>query len=496
MVFTYNKLYNLSFIIFLMAKKRLYFTFLIIFSLFFILLLPQISANFACGKVNGSNEVSSSWFNVRVYYLESPEKYTTCKVSPSDNKYCCDPQEIKGVNWAIGKNIGAKILDGGYVAGPVNLTISGEGYDIFPEMQIKKGMYIYSPNKTIYLNTTSIFVNISSFLESSNLSYILNKPGKIVSKKEICSNCNYSNFYLNNLDFGMYELKIIATNNLGEQISEKKNFAILEYLNFEREIKCKYCIGYFIFSGQKVQVTISLEASNNISGTLKDYFPNDWKFIDGGKIEEISETYNSVSWKVGGKDIEKTYSLIAPRTFFTKRYTFQSEFESYLSKKYKAVLHRFYKFFAFPEKYSKDSSLNSYFRYAKISPKNPFVINTKNKFLVQVTIFPSTTLNNVYYFVHKKSPVKLKGAKMSFVLGSNIDNSNIKSALIKFKIKKPFFWRHIEEVKLFEYDAKENSWKPLKTSLYKKIKKYSYYQATSNGIGIFAIKIKYGWGGN
>jgi len=167
-------------------EKRFFLSFggVVAYLLFFIMVTPLVSANFVCGKVNsvgsvvvnGSQEIiSPSWFNVIVYYSEDPSESTSCKVSPADNKYCCDPQDIKGVSWQIGKEVSAEIFDSekGYVSNKVSLIISGEGYDVFPEMFLEKAVQIHSPASGILLNKTKIFFNISIASRFNKIEYLL-----------------------------------------------------------------------------------------------------------------------------------------------------------------------------------------------------------------------------------------------------------------------------------------------------------------------------------
>src|SRR3989338_9040803 len=136
-----------------MGEKRLILVYLSAL-VFAILLIDFVSANFVCGKVKDVGEVSASWFDVSVYYPEFPNKKTSCKISPEEGKYCCDPEAIKGVTWKIGKSVNAEIFDfeKGYVAGLVSLIISGEGFDVFPEMQLDKAITVYSPNSSLILD--------------------------------------------------------------------------------------------------------------------------------------------------------------------------------------------------------------------------------------------------------------------------------------------------------------------------------------------------------
>ncbi len=492
-----------------MVKKRFYPIFLI--AALAVFASPFAGANFVCGKVNDSSlwnpdRVSASWFDVRVYYSESPEKQTTCKVSPADNKYCCDPSDIEGVAWQIGKEVNAEIFDSdkGYVAGPVSRIISGEGYDVFPEMSLKKVIRIHEPTQSVYLGTSKIFVNISTFPEYGSLRYVLNNySGNSVIEKSICSNCSSAEFYLENLESGMYGLEIIASNGFRE-VSEKKNFSILDYVGFGREIECKRCRRHFAFSGQEVNVTITLNLSDNASGTLFDYFPKDWEYLgsDGnGSIGEFSETHNFVKWDVQGTKITRKYTLKAPVVFFTKRYYFQSGFENFKGRKERVVLFRFYRFFPFPKKYINKQLPDFYnITYKSISPKNPLVMQVNTPLLNEISeiaIFPSEPMSDAKAFIHKKFYSRPKRASKPFVIGSNIDSSKIEKVLIRFKVRKPSSKRiFLKNVVLLYYDSEIKDWKPLKTEKYNEDARYVYYESYGESSGAFSIRKEYrksGW---
>src|SRR3989344_3692851 len=123
-----------------------------------LLALPLISSHFVCGHVEDSNDnFSASWFSVRVYYSSTPSSYASCDVSPDGNKYCCDATSIPGKTWKIGDLLNAEIVDYdlGYVARPVLITTTGEGYDVFPVMSIVKVINMHSPREKLIFSNSS-----------------------------------------------------------------------------------------------------------------------------------------------------------------------------------------------------------------------------------------------------------------------------------------------------------------------------------------------------
>lgn len=65
------------------------------------------------------------------YYDENPEKTTKCQINP-EKKFCCDLSEIKEISYKPGKKVIAEVFDNEtkYVADPVYLETSSEGYDL------------------------------------------------------------------------------------------------------------------------------------------------------------------------------------------------------------------------------------------------------------------------------------------------------------------------------------------------------------------------------
>ena len=81
----------------------------------------KLLAPFTGGKVISEEEISPAWFEVKAFLASDENKFSTCKVSPSNDKYCCDLDIIKdekGYQWKPGDTFKTKITDAesGYFA--------------------------------------------------------------------------------------------------------------------------------------------------------------------------------------------------------------------------------------------------------------------------------------------------------------------------------------------------------------------------------------------
>ncbi|GBE20022.1 hypothetical protein BMS3Abin17_00754 [archaeon BMS3Abin17] len=478
-----------------MVEKRGYYVQILFLILFVTLLIPSIEASFVCGIVKNSLETSASWINVIVYYSDVQEKQTTCDVSPDENKYCCDTEDIAGVSWAIGKQVSAKIFDinKGYVAEPVNLYLSGEGYDVFPEMQLEKAIRVYSPEDGSIISDSRVFVNVSFSSMFTKLKYILNYANNTL-EEDICSDCSNAEFYIKNLSTGSYEL-LLTVSGVDGNVTESVFFTIPSLITFNREIKCRGCVENYIPAGRKVVMQINLESSDNLSGTFIDYFPVDWRVLrhGGGITESFSKTHNLIKWEVQGKEIIKEYTLKSPRKFFTRKYIFQSVFENIEGPKDEVILFRFYKFLSLLKKFTHNPMKKANkLEYLEISPSKPLVMFFRNKNILEIDIFPKNKTKGIYMYLQKNHKPKLRKAESNFVIHTNLLDENIEKILIKFKVKKPSRRKILKDVSLFYYNEAEETWNSLGVEQYGEDDRYAYFLANSENKGIFAIKKKYG----
>jgi hypothetical protein len=426
--------------------------------------MSEVSANFVCGRVNDAADFSSVGLSVASYYQDSPDKQTSCSISSLDNKFCCDLEAIQGVAWKTGKTVSAEVFDPdtGYAAGPVSLVTSAEGFNVFPEMNLEKVIKVYSINSSVYFNISSLFINLSTSTGYNNINYSLNHSGVFYSA-EVCRNCNSAEFFLSNLSYGLYELEITAYGK--RETRERLTFSILKYLNFERKFECTGCKKNKVPAGAKVNMSITLDASHDVSGFLEDYFPSDWIADDS---EGYSETHNLMRWRVEGKGITVSYNLTSPNSFIPRKYSFQSEFEGVKSSESVVHVSKFPFIFYIPA--NKDfRSRFANLTYHKISPGSPLKIKF-NETLDVLAIFPKKEFKRAF------AEVDFKGEE--FEISSSLANREIDKILVRFKVEKN---SSVEGVS----DSKTG--KIFKADKYKEEGGYDYYETYLDKKGVFGI---------
>ena len=138
-------------------------------------LISPASAKFICGEVIPTDQVSPAWYDTETHLKTNPTYSSICKVSPSNNKYCCDIDTILDraeYQWKISDIFETKITDpaSGYFAPPKNLTLTGKGYDIAPPLTLQKAMKITFPTSllTISNNSLNATLNVSTSCPESN----------------------------------------------------------------------------------------------------------------------------------------------------------------------------------------------------------------------------------------------------------------------------------------------------------------------------------------
>jgi hypothetical protein len=457
-----------------------------------IILLQPVKANFVCGEVQNTEKISASWIEVLTYYSEDPAKISTCKISPENNRYCCDPLSIADVDWQVGKQINAEIFDAenGYVSNPVNLQITGEGYDVFPIMQLEEAISINSPNTTI-ISDSEVLFNVSIASRFNQLKYLIGPYGNI-SEKQVCSNCSEAVFSIQNLDFGQHEITFIASNE--EQSINRTIFLTrAKSAKFSRDIKCNGCTGNYVPVGKKIEMIVSLNLSSESNGFLIDYFPVDWQFISSdGAVEPFTETHNLIKWNVQGKQIVKNYTLKSPNKLATRKYLFQSTFETFEGSKDEIILFRIYKFFPYPVKFLyKQVPKYDLVNYAEISPSMPLILFFKENDLEQIAIFPKNETKDAYAYIQKISTPAIKNIPPPFAIHTSLAEQDIEKILIRFKAKKEQKNSVLANISLLKYDEENETWSTLDISQYNEDKDNFYYESYSAKKGIFAIKSEY-----
>ena len=458
------------------ASPRAFKLFFIISLMFFVLviLLTKFAlGNFVCGQVLDSEEnMSASWFNVRIFYLQDIEKFASCQISPAGNKYCCDTEAIPGKGWKIGDIVAGEIFDNetGYVAGQVSVITSGEGYSVFPEMKLEKVIKIYNPDSRLIFLNDSMFLLNASFKEPYNFVEIENS--KTGNKSILCLNCSKIEQNIN-ADFGMNYLKIIAR--FGNRVfSENIVLALLRSFVFERKIECEKCRGNIVKSGQIANITLSINLSEHVEGLeLKEYIPVNWEILEtDGEIKGYSETHNLIVWNVSGKNIIKKYTVKAPRiNFFPRKYIFRTELEDKLLAENEIIVRGFFPFFSSEEKFKFKDIKKAV--YSRIYPDKPLVIRSGNKEIIRIAVFPNKVIKNAEFDL-RYSEEKLDEVIGYYTFESNFEE-NIEKIFLEFKIEKEFFEKY-ENVSLLVLN-KEEGWQEAETEVYEDDKNYIYYKA-------------------
>lgn len=288
-------------------KKYIFFVFLFVF------LLAGAQAKFVCGEVNQSDDgISPSWYEVRVFYYDILGNYSTCEVSPDDNRFCCDVDEIEQRNWAVGNIMTAEILDNstGYISYPVNVTLTSEGYDLFPSMELEKLINVtIEPSSFIFSEDLNFSFDFLFLQEFSNVDFRFNGVDS-----NLCTNCNSSS-YSSNGTYGTNNFTV-KLNYSGKEFSYVKSFSIIPDYNFSRKFVCDGCGEGEVNRGKVVEVSLSLNFSHPVSNlAINEYVPNYWEvtYPNKGSIYSSNENYDYVSWVFTGNSFSKTYKMDSPK---------------------------------------------------------------------------------------------------------------------------------------------------------------------------------------
>ncbi len=449
-------------------------------------IMPFVHANFVCGQVNDSpDNNSAAWYNVNIYYSDLRDKYSSCEVSPAENKFCCDAENISGRPWRVGQTIFSEVYDPetGYLASPVSLISNSEGYNVFPVMNLEKAIRVYSPiSRLIISNDNSIMFN-SSFLFPYNFVQMENRGNKTL----LCDNCtNFANEI--NFDFGMNHPKIIASN--GNRIfSENMYFAILKNIEFSRSIQCDKCKKNIVPGNKNITMGMSVNLSDEVIGMkLREYVPIDFDILnsDGGEVKPYSPTHNVIEWNASGKDIEKSYSIKSPRTkFLNSRYIFKSEIENLNLSEEVIVLKGILPIFSLNEKINFSSIKKK--SYRKIGPNRALVLNLVNKNIIQLAVFPNKQIKNAEFELKSyKYKGELENVIEYFIFDSNIKLEDINKLYIKFRLNKKMLKNNkYNNASLFM--LVNSSWEEANLSFFRQDKSSNYYEAYAAPADGFAI---------
>jgi hypothetical protein len=437
--------------------------------------LAFVSSKFVCGFVNNSQESSSDWTKVVVYPDGKPLSFIECKVNP-EKKFCCDLWDNAS---SVGNKILAEVLDEktGFVAGPVSLLLTEEGYDVFPIMNIQNAISINYPNESIFINKSSVTINLSLAESYNNLKYTLNSSNGF-SEKQVCTNCTTSMFSLP-LNKGKNELSLIAYNG-NREISKNVTFYNLDYLNFNIKASCDKCKlkgdVLYVPSGKDIQFYSSFNASNNISGDFLFYFPLDWNLSNSSNEEDFSITHKILSENIQDKkEFSFNYTIQSSSTLFKEEYSFFQEIGNQkLETKvmvFRSRLIPFHKSKPFQYSYLNNILIH------RGSPDEPIILNSQQNYLKLVAIFPKEEILKSYSTLSFDETEKGSNKEYFFTILTSIAKNNIDKIMLIFKTEKG------KSIEVYNDKHKIN------LELYEEDPNYIYYSAFVNEKGPFSVKI-------
>ena len=442
--------------------------------------LSFINANFACGFVSDSQEYSSAWETVLIYPENNNSNFITCKVN-SENKFCCDLEEIKGKKLSVGDIIVAEISDNttGLVAGPVILTITGEGYDLFPNMTLRKAITINSPFEKIFINKSSIFINVSLTENYTSLKYIINSSGNVF-EEQVCVDCNNTEFLIPLLDKGKNEITLIAFGDNGKEIHEKIMLYNLDYFNFGINFSCDKCYlknkVFYVPSNRSINVTSYLNASHNLSGEFLLYFPSEWSSFDFLNAQDFSSTHEILKENISEeKEYSVQYTFKTPEIFIKKEYSFYQKFEN--QEKISKVIVFKSKLIPFhiPKRFERNHFY--YLPMQKCSINEPVILNSDEEYLNLVAIFPRRSIEQSYSNLNFDVQKRFFKKQDSFTIFTSIQKKDIDYIFLSFKV---------EEGKSINVYSNKNK---INLELYKKESNYEYYSARVSEKGPFVVNV-------
>jgi len=409
--------------------------------------LPFVRAGFACGQVVSEEDMEPQWMEVRVYY-ENIDESVKCSVSPAENKFCCDAEAIPDFTWNVGEEINAEIYNENYFTEPVSLQITGEGYDVFPLMNLKRAITINKFDKVIFgdpflLNAS--FAEPYTYVEIENSSdrYFLYNGTNYEGKIEVEPGMNY--------------MKLISAGG-GREFVEDLAVASLQYFDFERKINCNKCKENLIKQNQEVSIRIEVNFSHYVEGLeLREYVPKDFEILEtDGRIEEYSETHNVIIWSISGKETIKVYKIRAPKVnFFPVKYIFRAELENVLLNEEEIVVSRFFSFWSFEEEITFKSVKRRV--YSRISPETPIVVRMDSE-IVRLGLIPKRTIKNAELSVEKyEGNEELENIIAYYSLDSNIPLEEIDKIFIEFRLNKSIG----TNINLYVFEDTWKEWEPI-----------------------------------
>jgi len=187
-----------------------------------ICLLPFVAgAHFICGTVNDAADGTSAAWKTVYIYQGSISANRSCQVGSEDNAYCCD-LELLNASWTIGSMVNSILPDdsSGYVAGPVNVTTTGEGYDTAPTMRLEP--IVSLGNLSSSYTVSNFTINLSVKAPYTNSIFYSLSAGNTT----LCSSCSAFNLTLTGLTDGSYTLRVYADDASGTIRSSAGAFTV------------------------------------------------------------------------------------------------------------------------------------------------------------------------------------------------------------------------------------------------------------------------------
>ncbi len=408
----------------------------IAFSLIIIFSISFVSSNFACGVVNSSESLSSSWADVIVYFEENKSDFTNCQVNP-EGKFCCDLENISSVEFKVGKKIFAEVDDikRGLVGGPVNTYVTDKGYDIFPDIQLKKIINFNLEEQGLYINKSSVSSNISLGKIYRELKYSINSSEGYIENK-LCSNCNYSEFLIN-LSKGKNELIIFNPDN--KIIIKNITLYNLDYLNLNLTIdcnKCKYKKNFiYVPSNEEMVIHSSFNSSHNISGNFLLYLPNEWSLMGSTNKVDFSKTHTGFVEEVLDKrDFSVNYKIKTKKSLIKQNYLIYQQINEY-SKLTKVRTFNL-RFIPINRNNLFEKNYPNYILEQYSSPKNPAILVTDKEYIQSAAIFTNKEVDGSYSYLDFNLIKKGKEIKYTFKIFTTIPKQEIENIFIVFKVEK------------------------------------------------------------
>lgn len=450
----------------------------------FLLNSSFVSANFVCGEVVSNTSIAPSWLEVSINYADAPTKMTQCSVSPVNNRYCCDPLDIKGTSWAIGKVVVARSYtpSSPYFALSVNTTITGAGYDLLPVLELKRAFYTTPELEPLYVNINSLMFNVSITSPYNSLSYVLTSQGENRSGS-LCTSCSETVLALDTLTAGVYNLTITSSIDGTNQVSETVPITILPSIAFNRTFSCNGCKGNVLPSNKLVNVTLKVTLSQPFEGTVSEIIPLDWEVVGDEDSAPLSDTHQLIQWNSAGT-FQTTYTVLTPSTLLTEDYTFQMKFESVSDDLEEVHVYRLLRLpFPLRHKYARylSNASSTIQVYPLVGPTQPAaLLSINNSFVNDIIVYPRKQQKNKLLFFSNSSPVDMSKAKAYFTLAGTIRPYTS----MNFTFKVPV---GTKQSKIHLYHTTSHNWHEIPFKYVSNDSSYSYYRAQGK-YGFYALK--------